>query len=60
MDSGNGGAEKTAYVVSTLREEMDVLANRHIQIKTRQTEVRGADGRYFDVIQGCRSGTASR
>jgi hypothetical protein len=52
MDSGDGRAEKTAYVVSSQREEMDVLANRNIRLKTRQTELRGADGRYYDVVQG--------
>jgi hypothetical protein len=52
MDSGDGRTEKTAYVVGSQREEMDVLANRHIQIRARQTELRGADGRYYDVIQG--------
>jgi len=52
MDSGDGDSEKTAYVVSTQREEMDVLANRHIEIKTRQTQVRGSNGHFYDVIQG--------
>ena len=61
MNSGDGDAEKTAYVVMTTREEMDVLANRHIQIKTRQTEIRGSDGRFYDQIQGIsvRSGFGS-
>ncbi len=52
MDSGNGKTEKTAYVVSTVREEQDVLANRHIQVRTRETELRGSDGRYFDLVHG--------
>jgi hypothetical protein len=52
MDSGDGGNEKSAYVVNTLREEMDVLANLHIQFKTRQTAVRGSDGHYYDQVQG--------
>ncbi|HEY4031600.1 MAG TPA: hypothetical protein VGM25_14740 [Caulobacteraceae bacterium] len=52
MDSGRGDAEKNAYVVSSLREEMDVLANRHIQLKTRDTEIRGSDGRFYDVVHG--------
>jgi hypothetical protein len=52
MDSGDGDTEKTAYKVATLREEMDVLANRHIQIKARQTTIRGSDGHYYDQIQG--------
>ena len=52
MDSGKGDSEKTAYVVSSLREEMDVLANRHIQLKTRDTEIRGSDGRFYDLVHG--------
>ena len=52
MDSGDGNSMDSAYIVSTLREEMDVLANRHIQIKSRQTEVRGSNGRFYDVVQG--------
>jgi hypothetical protein len=52
MDSGKGDSEERAYVVHTYSEEMDVLANRHIQIKTRETQVRGSDGRLFDVIHG--------
>jgi hypothetical protein len=52
MDSGDGKTERTAYVVGSQREEMDVLANRHIQLRARQTELRGADGRYYDVIKG--------
>jgi hypothetical protein len=52
MDSGDGASEKTAYVVNTAREETDVLANRHIQLKTRKINLRGKDGRYYDLIQG--------
>lgn len=52
MHSGDGDTMNTAYVVSTLREEMDVLANRHIQLRTRQTSVRGSNGRFYDVVQG--------
>jgi hypothetical protein len=52
MDSGNGKSEKSAYVVVSAREEMDVLANRHIQFKTRDTTIRGSDGRYYDVVHG--------
>jgi len=61
MGSGDGDSEKTAYVVNTQREEMDVLANRHIQLKTRQTQVRGSDGHFYDVVQGIslRDGSAS-
>jgi hypothetical protein len=49
---GAGAAEESAYVVATYREEMDVLANRHIQLKTRQTEIRGSNGHYYDLIHG--------
>lgn len=52
MDSGHGDTEHNAYVVNSLREEMDVLANRHIQLKARQTELRGSDGRYYDLVTG--------
>jgi hypothetical protein len=52
MNSGDGTSEKTAYVIVTMREEMDVLANRHIQTKTRQTGVRGSDGHYYDRVEG--------
>lgn len=52
MDSGDGDTEKTAYVVSTRHEEDYALLDRHIQIKARQTEVRGSDGHYYDEVQG--------
>lgn len=52
MRSGDGAREKTAYVVTTGREIADVLANRKIQIKTLQHEVRGSDGHYYSVVQG--------
>ncbi len=52
MNSGDGNTEDTAYVVMTEREEMDVLANRHLVLKVRQTLVRGKDGHFFDEVQG--------
>ena len=52
MDSGDGVTEKTAYVVVTSREERDVLANHHIQTKTRQVNLRGSDGHYYDRVDG--------
>ncbi|HXB51427.1 MAG TPA: hypothetical protein VNU69_01615 [Rhizomicrobium sp.] len=52
MASGDGDGEKTAYVVSTMNDELHVLAARKIQIKARQTEVRGSDGHYYDEVQG--------
>jgi len=51
MDSGDGNTEATAYVVVTEREEMDVLANRHLVVKVRQTQVRGNNGRFYDEVQ---------
>jgi len=51
MDSGDGDTEATAYVVATEREEMDVLANRHLVLKVRQTQVRGNNGRFYDEVQ---------
>jgi hypothetical protein len=50
--SGDGDSEKTAYTVSTMNDELHVLAARKIQVKARQTEVRGSDGHYYDEIQG--------
>jgi hypothetical protein len=52
MDSGDGNTEGSAYVVMTQREEMDVLANRHLVVKLRQTQVRGDNGHLYDVVQG--------
>jgi hypothetical protein len=52
LSDNNGSSEQNAYVAFTQREEMDVLANRHIQVRVRQTEIRGANGRYYDLIKG--------
>lgn len=52
LTDGDGSTEERAYVVTTYREEMDVLANRHIQLKYRQTEIRGSNGRYYDLVRG--------
>ena len=52
MDSGDGDTEKTAYVATSLHEELYTLITRHIQLKSRQTQVRGSDGHYYDEIQG--------
>ena len=35
-----------------MREELDALANRHIQFRTRDTEIRGSNGHYYDRVQG--------
>ena len=52
MRSGDGKSEKTAYVVTTGREMADVLANRHIEVRTRQNEMRGSNGHYYAMVQG--------
>lgn len=49
MNSGDGAGESTAYVVVTQREEMDVLANRHVT-RLRAQAVRGSDGHFYDRI----------
>jgi hypothetical protein len=56
MDSGDGNTEQTAYVVMTEREEMDVLANRHLVLKIRATQIRGSDGRFYDQVQSTTAG----
>lgn len=50
LTAAAGSTEESAYVVSTHYEEEDVLANRHLQVKTRQTEIRGSNGRYYDLV----------
>jgi hypothetical protein len=50
--SGNGKTEKTAYPVMSLHEEKDLLVEKHIVLKTRDTEVRGSNGRFYDVVHG--------
>jgi hypothetical protein len=56
MDSlkrgGNGKKEDTAYPVMSLHEEKDILHDKHIVLKTRDTEVRGSNGRFYDVVHG--------
>jgi hypothetical protein len=56
MDSlkhgGNGRKEGTAYPVMSLHEEKDILHDKHIVLKTRDTEVRGSNGRFYDVVHG--------
>jgi hypothetical protein len=50
--SGNGKTEETAYPVMSLHEEKDLLIEKHIVLKTRDTEVRGSNGRFYDVVHG--------
>jgi hypothetical protein len=56
MDSltrgGNGKSENTAYPVMTMHEEADILQDKHIILKTRDVEVRGSNGRFYDVVHG--------
>lgn len=49
---GNGKSEQTAYPVMSLHEETDILHDKHIVLKTRDTEVRGSNGRFYDVVHG--------
>lgn len=49
---GNGKSEETAYPVMTLHEERDILAEKHIILKTRDVEVRGSNGHFYDVAHG--------
>ena len=49
---GNGKSEETAYPVMTLREEREILKEKHIVLKTRDVEVRGSNGHFYDVAHG--------
>jgi hypothetical protein len=49
---GDGRSEASAYPVMTQHEEADVLADDHIVIKTRDVQVRGSNGRFYDVVHG--------
>jgi hypothetical protein len=49
---GDGESETSAYPVMTLHEEADLLAQKHIVLKTRDVEVRGSNGRFYDVAHG--------
>jgi hypothetical protein len=50
--AGNGRSEESAYPVMTQHEEGDLLHERHILLKTRDVEVRGSNGRFYDVVHG--------
>lgn len=50
--TGNGKTEESAYPVMSMHEEKDVLTEKHIVLKTRDTEVRGSNGRFYDVVHG--------
>ncbi len=49
---GNGRTEESAYPVMTMHEENDILADNHIVLKTRDIEVRGSNGHFYDVVHG--------
>jgi hypothetical protein len=49
---GNGRSERTAYPVMTMHEESDILADKHIALRTRDIEVRGSNGHFYDVVHG--------
>ncbi len=36
----------------TLHEEREILAEKHIVLKTRDVEVRGSNGHFYDVVHG--------
>lgn len=57
LTAAAGSTEESAYVVSSYSEEQDVLANRHIQVKTRQTQIRGSNGRFYDLVHGVTIGS---
>jgi hypothetical protein len=50
--AGNGRSEDSAYPVMTMHEEADVLIDKHIVLKTRDVEVRGSNGHFYDVVHG--------
>jgi hypothetical protein len=53
MRGGNGKNENTAYPVMTMHEEAEVLAKKkNIVLKTRDVEVRGSNGRFYDAVHG--------
>jgi len=49
---GDGKSEDSAYPVMTMHEEADVLRDKHIVLRTRDVEVRGSNGRFYDVVHG--------
>jgi hypothetical protein len=49
---GDGRNEDSAYPVMTMHEEADILRDRHIVLRTRDVEVRGSNGRFYDVVHG--------
>jgi hypothetical protein len=56
MDSlthgSDGSSEKSAYLVMSRHEETDILAKKNILLRTRDVEVRGSNGHFYDVAHG--------
>jgi hypothetical protein len=50
--AGPAMAGNFAYPVMTMHEERDILEETHIVLKTRQVEVRGSNGHFYDVVHG--------
>jgi hypothetical protein len=48
----DGGSETSAYLVMSQHEESDVLARKGILLRTRDVEVRGSNGHFYDVAHG--------
>jgi hypothetical protein len=36
----------------TMHEEADILRDKRVILKSRDVEVRGSDGRFYDVVHG--------
>lgn len=49
---GDGRSEQSAYPVMTLHEETDILKDKQIVLKTRDVELRGSNGHFYDVVHG--------
>ncbi len=56
MDSlthgSDGSSERSAYQVMSMHEETDILARKDILLRTRDVEVRGSNGHFYDVAHG--------
>lgn len=50
--AGNGRSEDAAYPVMSMHEEGDILLDKHIVLRSRDVEVRGSNGRFYDVVHG--------
>jgi hypothetical protein len=50
--AGDGRSENSAYPVMSMHEEGDILLDKHIVLKSRDVEVRGSNGRFYDLVHG--------